>query len=110
MTSLLMQSLTEGPLANFVPWIGIIVFLYIAYLVYWKKNSKMIELLTTQKIIVPILFLIGIGAVGAGTVALVFGGLSPVIMVIVQLISPILIAMLVHSAMAWIIKNFTDYF
>ena len=104
-----MQSLTGGPLANFVPYIGIIAFLYIAYLVYWKKDSKMIELLTTQKILVPILLLIGIGAVGAGSVAVAFGGLSPLVMAIIQIVSPILMALVAHSAIAYVLKNVVGY-
>ena len=105
-----MQSLTGGPLVDIVPTaIGIVTFLVIACLVYWKKNSKIIELLTTQKIIVPLLLLIGIGAVEAG-IAVVFGRLSPLIMAIVQIVSPIFMALLVHSAIAWLVKNFTNYF
>lgn len=105
-----MQSLTGGPLANFVPYIGIIAFLYIAYLVYWKKDKKMIELLTTQKILVPLLLIIGLGAVGAGSIAVAFGGLSPLVMAVLQIVSPILMAMVAHSAIAWVVKNFTNYF
>ena len=110
MASLLQYSLSQAtPISGIAPWIALVAFLYVAYEAFVKKESKFVELLTTNKILVPIFMLVGMALVPSSVVAL-FGIVEPVVTAIVQIVTGVLFAILLNAGVAWLIKTFTEYF
>ena len=109
MTSLLQTALMQqGAIGELVPWIALLTFLYIAYETYFRKEARFIELLTTQKVLVPVLLLIGMALTPASVMA-VFGILQPLIEGIVQITTAVLAGILVNALIAWVLRNLVGY-
>jgi len=106
MTSILVQAITmPSGITSFLPWIAIATFLGLMYLVFMKKDKRILEMLTTSKALVPTLFLIAL-AVIPSTVMSIFGVIEPMMNFLVQAFIAILIAFLLSAIPVYAIRAF----
>lgn len=94
MPVLLQAAMGEISLGNLLPIIGVLSLIAILYKVYVEKSKRVIELLTTQKAILPLLLLLVLGLLPGSIIGL-FGIASPVISVIVQVAGAVLVSFLI---------------
>jgi len=97
--------MAQTPIQQFVPWIGLITLIYLLYKVFGEKDAKFIELLGTQKLLIPIFILIALALVPASTTVL-FGIAEPLIDVLLQIIIAILMGVAVSAGIVFVAKLF----
>ena len=106
MASLLAQTIVaQTPLTQFVPWIALLVTGFLLYEVFIKKDSKYIEALTTQRVLVPLFILVALALAPASVTAL-FGFAETAVTVLIQLISAVLISVTVVAGLTYMGKFF----
>ena len=104
MTSILVQAITTpSALSSFLPWIALFTFLGLGYMVFFQKDKRIIELLTTSKALLPTFFLIAMALVPS-TVMAIFGAFEPVMNFLIQVFLAVLIPMVFVAIPAYIIR------
>jgi len=106
MTSVLAQAITmPSGLTSFLPWIAIATFLGLAYMVFMKKDKRILEMLTTSKALLPTFFLVAMALVPS-TVMAIFGAFEPVMNFLIQAFLSILIPFVFIAIPVYIVRAF----
>lgn len=104
MTSILVQAITmPSALSSFLPWIALFTLVGLGYMVFFQKDKRTIELLTTSKIAIPTIFLIAM-AVAPSSVMALFGAIEPIMTFLVQVFIAVLISLVIIAIPAYIIR------
>lgn len=104
MASLLGQTLVaQTPLTNYIPWIALLVTGYLLYMIFFKKDSKYIELVTTQRVLIPLFMLVALALVPSSVMAL-FGFAETAIMTVVQIITAFLVSIAVVAGITFVAR------
>jgi len=103
MESVLAQALYQAtPVSNWTPVIAFLVPVVLLYLVFAKKDRRVIELLTTQKLLVPIGILLAL-ALSPASVMAIFGSVQNIMMAVVQLITAVFIPTIITAGVVYLI-------
>jgi len=106
MSALLGQVLFEQtPVQQFLPWIAIATLAYFFYMVFGKKDSKYIEMLTTQRVLIPLFMLVAFSLVPSSVMAL-FGIAETLVTSLIQIFVSILLPLVVVAGCAYLAKYF----
>jgi len=103
----LMQDVVLGPsaLSSFVPWIVLLATLYLGYKVFYEKDKRWIETLTSSSVLVPAFFLITLSLVPS-TVMSLFGIIEPIVTILIQIFSGLLLSMIIIAIPTYMLRKF----